>query len=433
MCGQITLDGLSHTCCFREQKYEEKCRQYLAAKRGSSSDEPRVHFQDSQHTQDTYVASGHLPAIPGDVSFSGGNRDDSTHQQSYEQSRPSIDPPPHVEKQSKTGARARSKTQNPTRPPSSDRRQVPEQDSFGHHQSSTTTVAIQPNADYANQQRERMRADSSAAQRKTHTELLPSATSTIFPARGQSLRHAHEVATEGAEAAASSVVDRKAEYARQLLEQMAADREMKSAIETERKKTALPSSSSSVSHANGSQEDHPRGDGSERVGGPVKNAKEEYAQQLREQMAAKETAQRAAKRMGRESSSPNAGPSWIEGATEGREARRKRSNAEYADQLRAQIAAQKSSSQIEQSRIASWEQLPKDSFRQAGHMEEHQHQQEWPGGAGRMEDNRRAPEWRSRSGGQRSNEEEPSHRRFEGERTRTPFQGETNNALALER
>ena len=281
-----------------------------------------------------------------------------------------------------------------------------------------------------------MRADSAAAQHAIDIERLQAATSTTSPAQRRRQQQAHEAATGGAdEVAASSVVGRKAEYARQLREQMAADKAMKSAVETERKRTALPASSEVLS-ASGAQEDHSRGDGSERVGRPVRNAKEEYAQQLREQMAAKENAQRAAKGLGEASNSVNAGPSWIEGATEGREARRRRSNAEYADQLRAQIAAQKSSSQVEQSRTASWGQPPTDSFRQAGHVEEHRQQQQqqgWPDGAGRMEEHRKGSEWQSRSGGQGGGEHESSHRRLEGERTTAPSRGEAHNDLAVER
>lgn len=414
------------------QKYEEKRRQYLAAKQGSSSDAPRVHFQDSQHTQDAHVASGRLSAIAGDVPFLGGGGNASAHHQRHEDRDQPNDPSTHVEKHPTARVREPIKTSSPTTLPSSGRRQVPEQDNFGHKHDPISPVANQRGADYAKQLREQMRADSAAAQREKDTARLPHSRSTSPPALRQSLRNTPAVATGGTEAGVSSVVDRKTEYARQLREQMAADKAMKSAIETERKRTALPTSCG-VLVATGAQEDHPRKDGSERVGGPFRTAKEEYAQQLREQMAAKEDAQRAAKGLGGDSNSSNTGPSWIEGATEGREARRKRSNAEYADQLRAQIATQKSNTEIEQSRIASWEQPPEDSFRQPGHVEEHQLRQEWRGDAARVEERRRGPEWQSRSGGQRRNQEEPGNRRFEGERPMTSFQGETQNALALDR
>lgn len=435
-CNIQALDVFSPTYCFGEQKYEEKRRQYLAAKQGKGSDEPRVHFQDTGRTQDAHVLSGHSSAIPGDDSFSGRERHASTHHQSYKQNDQLMDPPPHVEKQSRAGVHAPSTTPNPTRLPPSDRLQVPEQGNSGHQQHPTTAVANRRNADYAKQLREQMQADSAAAQRATDAERLPTATSTASPAQRQDQRHVHDGIPGGAEAAASTAVaDRKAEYARQLREQMAADIAMKSAVETERRRTTLPPSSG-VSFASGAQEEHPRGDGSGRMDGPVRNAKKEYAQQLREQMAAKENAQRAAQGLWGDSGSSNAGPSWIEGATEGREARRKRSNAEYADQLRAQIAAQKSNNQVDQSRMPSWGQPPRDSFGQVGHLEEHrqqQQQQEWPGGAGRIEEHRRGPEWQSRSGGQIGSEEESSHGRLEAERTMTAFQGETHNNLALER
>eukprot|EP00752_Nemacystus_decipiens_P012874 g11397.t2 len=284
-------------------------------------------------------------------------------------------------------------------------------------------VANHPSADYVKQQREQMRADDlAAARREQDPERLPPATSTA-PSGQQHSQPCSHGAREGAEAAVPSAADRKAEYARQLREQMAANKAMKSAVETARKRTALPASSGVLS-ASGAQGEWPRGCGSERMGGPVRNAKEEYARQLREQMAAKEDAQRAAKGLGVGSSSSHAGPSWIEGATEGREARRKRSNEEYAYQLRAQIAAQKGNIPAEHGRIAPWGQPPTDGFRQ---------QQGWPGGAGRMEDNRGGPEWQSQGGGRRSSEEESSHGRLEGGRTVTPPRGETHDALALER
>lgn len=430
------LDGVSSDRS-REQKYEEKRLQFLAAKRGSSSDEPRVRFQDSQHTQGAHAVSGRVTEIPDDASSLRGERNASTQHQSYEQG-----VQPHVGIQHTAGVHE-STVRNPTRPQlqesihrqSLDRQQVPEQDLFCRQQSSTTAIDHQPKADYAKQLQEQKLLDLAlaAAQHEIETGHLSPATSITPPAQGQSLRHVHEVSTEGADTAASSVVDRKAEYARLLREQMAADKATKFATETERKRRAVPTSSG-VLPAGGAQEEHSRGDGGDEVGAAVRNAKAEYAQQLRDQMAAKEHAQRVSKGLGGGSNSSNAGPSWIEGATEGREARRKRSNAAYADQLRAQIAAQNSNNLIEQSRIASWVQPPKDSFRQPGRVEEQQQQQQQGSGDARyMEQHKRGPERQSRSGRQGSREVEPSHRRLEGERNVAPFQGEAHNALALER
>lgn len=128
-------------------------------------------------------------------------------------------------------------------------------------------------------------------------------------------------------------------------------------------------------------------------------------------MAVKENAQRAAKGRREQSSSANTGPGWIESATEGREARRRRSNTEYAEQLRAQIAAQKGINQVQQ--------------------------RQRPGEVAWMEERTRGPEWqRSWSGnqdGQGGSEAEHSQRRVEGEQTMTPSQGQTHNSLAVER
>ncbi len=280
-----------------------------------------------------------------------------------------------------------------------------------------------------------MTADFTAAQRAREIERHPTAHSTaVLPANGQSILHAREAAAGGAEA--ETAINRKAEYARQLREQMAADQAMRYALERERKRSAAAAASSSSGGAvpaGGSDEQRARGSGNAQAGGPARNSKAEYAQQLREQMEAKDNAQRAAR--GREEHSPSsyAGPSWIEGATEGREARRRQSNAEYAEQLRAQIAAQKSINQAEQSRIASRLEPTKDWYRQGRHEYEEE-QQQGPGSAALKEERRRSERQQSWSDGQPSSEVAPRQRRIGGEQI--PFslsQGDAHNALALGR
>lgn len=131
--------------------------------------------------------------------------------------------------------------------------------------------------------------------------------------------------------------DRKAEYARQLREQMASDKAMKRAADGEKGVVTMSTPRSSGMDGNGT------GDGGrvtegDSGGDPVKKlSKAEYARELREQMAAKESARRIEGQRAR-SPSANTGPSWIKGATEGREQRRRNLKGEYAEQLRAQIA-----------------------------------------------------------------------------------------------
>lgn len=290
-----------------------------------------------------------------------------------------------------------------------------------------TAVAKSANADYAKQLREQITADSTSAQEARENERVPAAASTTLPEQGP-LRHAREAAKGGPGASTYTAIDRKANYARQLQEQMAADEATRHAMEVERKKMAAPSSSSAIPASGGEGADT-RGGRSGRVGGPVRDAKAEYAQQLREQMAAKENAQQAAKGRTQQSPSTHAGPGWIENATEGREARRKRSNTEYAEQLRAQIAAQKGINQVQRGQISSYMEPPTGSNQQ----------KLWQGpeGVDSLEERRRGPEWqRSWNGnqhGQEGNDVKRSQRRLEGEQTLARSQGETHNSLAVER
>lgn len=146
---------------------------------------------------------------------------------------------------------------------------------------------------------------------------------------------------------AAGAADRKAEYARQLREQMASDKVIKRAADDGEKGISMvtmstPRSSGimyndSIDVGGGGRVTE--GDGGGGGGDSTKTifSKAEYARQLREQMAAKESARLIEGQRAR-SPSANAGPSWLEGATEGRERHRRDSKAEYAEQLRAQIS-----------------------------------------------------------------------------------------------
>ncbi|CAM9375784.1 unnamed protein product [Ectocarpus fasciculatus] len=340
----------------REAKYEAKRRQYLAAQRGSSSGEPRVRFQGNQ-AKEPSVMSGHSPTLVASTI--------REVQQSASDQPPNVDPR-ELPNATSPGANIHRKAgidepsgrvelarfpQEAKRAPSSGPLRLPEQENLPHGQPDPTMVGLtHPEADYARHLREQMIADTRAAQRGTDDGRHPAAVaaSTTPAHRGQRLPHAQPVVTGDSAATMSSTIDRKAEYASQLREQMAADLATRKDMEAERK-SKVSTISSAVGPAIGGHEKGLRGGESEWVNESERQAKAEYAQQLREQMAAKEKAKRAAKGEMENSRSTNAGPSWIEGATEGREARRRRSNTEYAEQLRAQIAAQKSINQAQQS------------------------------------------------------------------------------------
>lgn len=410
----------------RIQKYEQKRRQYLAAKRGGTLDEPRVSFQETR-VQGAPAASEHATANTAAAFLRGEHVVMTTESQSHEQRDISKEPSHHTEdqwvvavqepserrSQAKLQPQGQTHTQSPTL-------RLPEQNS-------TTAVARYPNTDHAQQLQEQMTADSVSAQRARENERRPAVTSTTLSQQGESLPHAREAAKGGPGRSASTAIERKAEYAYQLREQMAADEAARQAMETERKKKASPSSSAIP--ASGGEEAYARGGGSSiRVSGPVKDAKAEYARQLREQMAENENAQRAAEGWTEQAPSGNAGPGWIENATEGREARRKRSNTKYAEQLRAQIVAQKETNQFQQGLIPSYVDPSKGNYQQ---------QQRQGPGEDLMEERRRGLEWQRSWGdkhdGQGGNEAERSRRRVEGEQTISSSQRGTYNPLAMER
>lgn len=179
-----------------------------------------------------------------------------------------------------------------------------------------------------------------------------------------------------------AATNRKAEYARQLREQIAADKAARRATDSERKRTGAPDAA--ILFPSG-RKDICRD--SERNGG-VMRSKAEYARQLRKQMATNEAARCAE---GRKEDSPmaNVGPAWLEGATEGRERHRRNLNAEYAVQLRAQIAAQRNSAQ--QDRLAL-QTGPFGDDHHSGYGTERL-QQQWSRAPGKAENESTGHEW----------------------------------------
>lgn len=367
----------------RVQKYEEKRRKYLAAQRGSTSGELRVRFQENQ-AQESSVMSGHSPALVAST-IREVQQSASDQPQNVDPTELPNAPSPGAKMQRKPGIdepsgrveQARFPPQEAKRAPSSGPLRLLEQGNLPRRQPNPTMAGVtRPDSDYARHVREQMMADVAAAQRGSDDARRPGPVVATTPAhRGRTLPHAQPVETEDSTTTLSSTIDRKAEYASQLREQMASDEATRKAMETERKRN-VSTVSSAVGPAIGGHEEGLQGGENEWVNESGRQAKAEYAQQLREQMAAKENAQRAAKGEMENSRSANAGPSWIEGATEGREARRRRSNTEYAEQLRAQIAAQKSINQAQQSHVAARVHPPKDIFEQGGNEKDiYQHQQ----------------------------------------------------------
>ncbi|CAM9579501.1 unnamed protein product [Ectocarpus sp. 4 AP-2014] len=420
----------------REAKYEEKRRQYLAAQRGSTSGEPRVRFQGNQ-AQESSVMSGHSPALVASTI--------REVQQSASDQRQNVDPTelpnapsPGAKIQWKSGIdepsgrveQARFPPQEAKRAPSSGPPRPPEQGNLPRRQPNPTMAGVtRPDSDYARHVREQMMADVAAAQRGNDGAHRPGLVAATSPAhQGRILLHAQPVETEDSTTTVSSTIDRKAEYASQLREQMASDEATRKAMKTERK-SKFSIVSSAAGPAIGGHEEGLRGGANEWVNKSVRQAKAEYAQQLREQMAAKENAQRAAKGEMENSCSANAGPSWIEGATEGREARRRRSNTEYAEQLRAQIAAQKRINQAQQSLVAARVQPPKDIFEQGGNENYYQqHHQQLLGGVNSFDSRSGEPE--------RHSSQIDDHRSQGRPRTEEKIllsRGEVNNPLATAR
>lgn len=344
---------------FIEKKYEQKRQRYLAAKRGSASEEPRVRFREEQDPDP--VVSGYAPATAA-VSRQDDDGDASTGEHGYQERAFLREPQLRAEKTwaegingpSDVSSQERQRSHDPEHtlsiPPvqvvrsSSDQARSSQQQA--DRQSPTTPAQIK--VEYARQLREQMAFDASTAQHTRENARRPPPSP--FAQGLSSASHAGALGRGGDGVAVvdggGGSVDRKAEYARQLREQMAADGAARRAMDSERKGSAAPA----VPVRRAVEEDLAAIPGGEaerereiREGVAI-NSKAEYARQLREQMVARENARRAE---GRREHSPSAaaGPAWIEGATDGREARRRRSNAEYAEKLRAQIAAQRSGNQ----------------------------------------------------------------------------------------
>ena len=199
-----------------------------------------------------------------------------------------------------------------------------------------TATRPNPKTEYARQLREQMAANAAAAERarnNAHRPVAAAAAPMLMVSGGD--REGGGGGGGGGDGAAGddggAAVDRKAEYALQLREQMAANEAARRAAEKERKSAIAPVPPPSVSGSKVAA-------GEIEVVGPAVDTKAEYARQLREQIKAKENARQITQDRGEHSSN---GPAWLEGATEGRQKHRRKSNAEYAEQLRAQIAAQR--------------------------------------------------------------------------------------------
>ncbi|CAM9516223.1 unnamed protein product, partial [Hapterophycus canaliculatus] len=426
----------------REAKYEQKRLQYIAAKRARSSDEQAVRFQE-KHAQGAPTVAGRSPATVA-AALLGKEHSIPTRPQGME-CIPSPNTHPDGENTWMEGthkSRLQPQESMPRSSPTAHSHPHFFEQGFVYSEEGTSLVAesAESNND-AERVKEQMVADTTNAQleqrNERHTAI--SIPSTTAVEQVESYLQTQTVGKWGAGAVAPSAIDRKAEYARQLREQIAANETTRGATETENKSRSTITSSDTAING-GVVESSTRVAGSERVVGGSNNtdAKAKYAQQLREQMAAKENAQRAAKERMQHSPSSNAGPSWIEGATEGREAHRKRSNTEYAEQLRAQIAAQKDLHQAQQIRIASRSRPAIDGFLQVGYDNEYQQPQRWLGDAASFDVRRKRPELHQ-SGrdhgheGLDRNTKEHSERMVDAGRTIPRAKGRTHNAAALDR
>lgn len=322
-----------------KQKYEEKRRRYLASKRERPSDEPRVRFEEGQihgtfltaRPENESMPQSHLP--PGQeprrfstetnrlldstgVKFSpqAGGKGDRDGEQQWES---------EANHQAST---AESLGDSRGRPPS------PKQDNQYSSRAETDRKA-----EYARQLREQIAANAAAAQRARNNQRHPA---TAPFAGGLAPRpYADEIeggdrrginddlSATGEGSNVRMAIDRKAEYARQLREQMAADEAARRAKDHERRRPTDTTTVRRPTDNHGTREQV--------------NTKAEYARQLREQMAMNEYVRRAD---GKRNHSPSAGPgpAWLESAAEGTERQRTSSKLEYAEQLRAQIAEKKS-------------------------------------------------------------------------------------------
>lgn len=400
------------------QKYEEKRQRYLATKGATSTSEtPRVRFgQEIQQLQNAAVVSGLSPlsgATGGD-----GHRSATPRRPNHQQRR-NVPREPQPTDQNKFPPNDPYDNGDATNDQEEFRLQggeylrqslptaAPDVSSPGRRwftgqevDQQSSTVPENPKAAYARQLREQMKADAATAERARDDARRPvavpasSATSnphglTNLPSDGGhgALGRGGGRRRRGGNSAGVGdggvAVDRKAEYALQLREQMVADEASRRATEDERKK-----STAVVPLASGTKGVIGRGgDEVDEVGSSAADAaKAEYARQLREQIETKENARRINKeeecrREHSSSSVANTGPAWIEGATEGRQEHRKKSNAEYADQLRAQIAAQRSGVEKKKinmvSRVGMHEKDHTSTVDAEEHQNQKQHQQHW--------------------------------------------------------
>ena len=461
------------------QKYEEKRQRYLATKGATSTSEtPRVRFeQETQQLQNAAVVSGLSPlaeATGGD-DHSGVKPGRPNHQ--HRRNAPRGPQPTEQNnflandshdygdaitdwKEFRLQGGEYSRQSLPTTAPdaSSPGRRWPTGQEVDQKSS---TASANPKAAYARQLREQMKADAATAERARDDAHRPVAVPASYVTsnlqgrtnlpgnggdgalgRGGRRRGGNLAGVGDGEAA----VDRKAEYALQLREQMVADEAARRATEDERKKSVavvpFTSGTKGVIGGGGGGGDEVDVAGSSAAGA----AKAEYARQLREQIATKKNAQRSNKeeecrREHSSSSVANTGPAWIEGATEGRQEHRKKSNAEYADQLRAQIEAQRSGIERGKSRMASRVGVHENGHTSSMDAEEHQNQYQYQHQQQRqrprMNDSaelgRGGPEWhRPRNNQEEGVEGEAGYSLGGGQRAAS-CQGGAQSSLARER
>ena len=376
----------SHSFAY-EQKYEEKRQRYLAMKSATStSEKPRVRFGQEQ-VQNAVVSGPSLPSgAEEDPSCATPRRPNHQHRDVPR------DPPPNdrhkfranvpydtedVNEREELQERDFSRRRSPTaaRIVSTPDRRRPTKEEVDDQ---SPAVTANPKAEYARQLREQTAADAATVERARDDARRPVVPAPVVASScqglanlpgigGNRIRRGGRGGGGGGDGAAGvgggeTTIDRKAEYALQLREQMVADEVARRAAENERKRATLDSGGRGVG-----------GNEVESVGSAA-DAKAEYARQLREQISIKENARRKEEgRREHSSFSTDNGPAWIEGATEGRQEHRKKSNAEYAEQLRAQIAAQRSG--VEKSRMALRARMHENDHHSMD-AEEQQHRQQ---------------------------------------------------------
>lgn len=123
-----------------------------------------------------------------------------------------------------------------------------------------------------------------------------------------------------------AIRNRKAKYAQQLREQIVANEKARRAVDSEKKESSAAASAIPGTSGEGDVADR------------TVRAREEYAQQLREQIASKIADNHAERQKDYVDPTASDGLAWLESATEGRERQRRILKAKYAEQLRAQIA-----------------------------------------------------------------------------------------------